>query len=206
VAWFTPAGGAATFLDRPLPGPLWRAPGLEPDLLTAFREGWEEQKVVAPAKPSDLTIREYRAGESRDFASDFAFCRKQSFALLRIEDPFALSGAQQFGSLCRFLDELGKLWEKAPTKLEIKTRDSGLSEQRRMISELATTVKAYGTVLDVRCVVTSGPRRTDFHDRRLIFQPDSTNHRRRVIVLLTGGIDRYLYDKFECGIITHHIL
>ncbi len=206
VAWFTPGGVSAAFLDQPLPAPLWRAPGFTTAALPAFRMGWEEIKVPAPAKPSDLTLREYRAGESRDLASDFAFCRGQSFSLLRIEDPYALADDWQYRSLCRFLDEVAKLWQKWPTKLELKTRDTGTPNQKGMITDFEKYLKPHSTALDVRRVVTSGPRRTDFHDRRLIFQPDINNPRKRVVVLLTGGVDRYLDLKFECGIIAHRSL
>jgi hypothetical protein len=206
VAWFTPGGVSAAFLDQPLPAPLWRAPGFTADALPAFRMGWEELKISAPAKPSDLKLREYRAGESRDLASDFAFCRGQSFSLLRIEDPYALADDWQYRSLCRFLDEIAKLWQKWPTKLELKTRDNGTPNQKGIITDFDKFLKSHGTALDVRRVVTSGPRRTDFHDRRLIFQPDVNNPRKRVVVLLTGGVDRYLDQKFECGIIAHRSL
>lgn len=206
VAWFTPQGAAAAFLDQPLPAPLWKGPGLKPDKLSALRDGWEALKVTAPAKPSESTVREYRAGENRDLRSDFDFCRGQSFALLRIEDPYILASEWTFRALHRLLGELAKLWQTWPTKLEVKTRDTGLSEQKRMIADLEEALKPHGTQLQVHRVVMGGYRRTDFHDRRLIFQPDFANPRRRVTVLLTGGVDRYLDQKFECGIITHRAL
>jgi ATP-dependent helicase YprA (DUF1998 family) len=203
VAWFTPRGVGAAFLDQPLPNPLWRAPRLTADTLKAFRDGWEELKISAPATPADLTLHEYRAGEPRDLASDFAFCRGQTFSLVRIEDPYVLAGEWQYRSLRSFLDKVAKLWQQWPTKLEIKTRDAGTAEQKGMISDLEKALKPYGTALDVRRIVASGPRRTDFHDRRLLFQPDVNNPRKRIVVLLTGGVDRYLNPKFECGIIAH---
>jgi hypothetical protein len=206
VAWFTPAGVGAGFLDEPLPAPLWRGPGLTAESVAALRLGWEEQKVSATAKPSDLALHEYRAGEARDLKRDFGFCRGQSFALLRIEDPYVLASEWPYRGLLRFLDELAKLWEAWPVKVEIKTRDMGTSDQKMMIADLVKALKPRKTVVEVRRVVTSGPRRTDFHDRRLIFQPEAANPRRRVTVLLTGGVDRYLDQKFECGIITHSVL
>lgn len=48
-----------------------------------------------------------------------------------------------------------------------------------------------------------GPNRRDFHDRRLVFIPDAKRPQKRVTVLLTGGIDRYLEPRFECGVIVH---
>lgn len=206
VAWFTPVGVSVSFLDQPLPAPLWKAPSLGPDALSDLRIGWEEIRVTAPAKPSDLTLREYRAGDSRDIEGDFAFCREQSFALLRIEDPYAIKTNWQYKSLLRFLNELAKLWSKWPTKIEVKTRDEGSDEQNMIIADLENMLKQRGTALDVRVITTWGPSRTDFHDRRLIFQPDLSNPRRRITVLLTGGVDRYLNNRVECGIITHHNL
>jgi ATP-dependent helicase YprA (DUF1998 family) len=204
VAWFSTKSASVAFLQEPLPAPVWRAPGLLDDRLRAFRSGWEELRVVAPAKPADLFLREYRPGEARDLARDFAFCRGQSFALLRIEDPYALADDWRFRALCGFLDEMGKLWQKWPLKVEIKTRDTG--DQSRVIAELERLLKSHGTVVDVRRVMMSGPHRVDFHDRRIIFQPDTNNPRRRVTVLLTGGVDRYLDRKFESGVITHRSL
>ena len=75
-----------------------------------------------------------------------------------------------------------------------------------MIGDLEQALKPHGTVVHVRRVVMNGPRRMDFHDRRLIFQADAANPRNRVTVLLTGGVDHYLDQEFECGIITHRVL
>jgi hypothetical protein len=152
---------------------------------------------------NNLTLREYRPGEVRDLAGDFAFCVDRVFSLVRIEDPYLLADDGQYRALRRFLDGLAKLWQRWPTKLEIKTRDTGAPDQKRMIADLETALRAHGTALDVRRVVTNGPRRTDFHDRRLIFQPDCNNPRQRVLILLTGGVDRYLDQRFECGVIAH---
>lgn len=206
AAWFTPVGAGAAFLNQPLPAPLWKSPGLAGEALSALRAGWEEIKVAAPAKPSDLTLREYRAGEPRDLKRDFAFCHEQAFALLQIEDPFVIKADWQYRSLRRLLGELSKLWQKWPTRIELKTRDEGGSEQARLIEDLEDFLKPHGVVLKVRRIAATaahGARRPDFHDRRLVFYPDLANARRRVTVLLTGGIDRYLKDGVECGIITH---
>jgi hypothetical protein len=206
VAWFTSAGIGSAFLDQPLPTPLWKGPGFTAGTLPTFREGWEELKITPPAKPADLTLREYRMGESRNLASDFGFCHGQSFSLIRIEDPYALADDWQYNSLRNFLGEVAKLWLKWPAKLELKTLDIGTQDQERMISEFEKVLKTHGTVLDVRRVTNSGPRRTDFHDRRLVFQVDINNPRKRAVVLLTGGVDRYFHPKFESSIIVHRAL
>lgn len=203
VAWFTPSGVTTSFLEQPLPTPLWRGPGLSPELLDSFRAGWEEQQISPPAKPADLILREYRARQPRDFANDFSFCRGQSFAIVRVEDRYALGGQSQFDALCQFFNELGKLWEKWPSKIELKTGHNRSVDQERMIRELEATLKSKGAELSVRRVAKSGQQTTDFHDRRVIFQIDANNPRRRILVLLTGGVDRYLNSDFECGVITH---
>jgi hypothetical protein len=193
-------------LNQPLPAPLWKSPDLAEGELSKLRAGWEEIKVAAPAKPSDLTLREYRAGEPRDLKRDFAFCHEQAFALLQIEDPFAIKTEWQYRSLRRLLGELSRLWQKWPTKIEIKTRDEGGREQAELIEDLEEFLKSHGVMLTTRrisAVAAYGARRPDFHDRRLVFYSDPANARRRVTVLLTGGIDRYLNDRVECGIITH---
>jgi hypothetical protein len=203
VAWFTPSGVTTSFLEQPLPTPLWRGPGLSPELLDSFRAGWEEQTISPPAKPADLLLREYRARQPRDFPNDFSFCSGQSFAIVRVEDRYALGGQPQFNSLCQFFNELGKLWERWPNRIEIKTGHSKSVDQERMIRDLEATLKSKGTELSVRRIAKGGPQTTDFHDRRVIFQTDANNPRRRILVLLTGGIDRYSNADFECGVITH---
>lgn len=171
-----------------------------PDIV-AFRAGWEEFRVTPPVKPADLTLREYRPGQARNLAGDFAFCRGQKFTLLRIEDPYVLADDYQFRFLCRFLEDLGKLWQSWPAKVEIKTRDTG--DQGQLIANLQRVLATRGTSVDVRRVPARGPHRVDFHDRRIIFQAEDGKQRRRVTVLLTGGIDRYLDPQFECGIVTN---
>jgi len=204
VAWFSSSGVSNPFFDEPLPIPLWKAPGFPPETVRSFRNGWEELKITAPSKPSDLTLREYRPGEPRNFACDFAFCRGEFFALLRIEDPYVLADDWKSRALCGFLRELATLWQKWPAKIEIKTRDTG--DQNKLIADLERELKQHGVSIDIRRVVSGGPDRIDFHDRRIIFQPDIVNPRRRVTVLLTGGIDRYLDRKAECGVIAHRSL
>jgi hypothetical protein len=204
IAWFSPNGVGHPFFDQPLPIPLWKAPGLPPEIIHAFRKGWEELKITPPAKAPDLILREYRSGEARDVGRDFAFCRGEYFALLRIEDPYVLADDWKSRALRSFLEELATLWQKWPAKIEIKTRDTG--DQNKLIADLERELKQHGVSIDVRRVVSSGTHRIDFHDRRIIFQPDIANPRRRVTVLLTGGIDRYVDRKSECGVIAHRCL
>jgi hypothetical protein len=202
VAWFTPAGAATPFLDRPLPTPLWKAHGLAAEDLLAFRVGWEVIKVTPPAKPSELTLREYRMHEPRDPARDFDFCRGRSFSLLRIEDPYAVSAEFRYGTIKRFFKELAKLWRKWPATVELKIREEDAEAYPTAIEDLEKALKERGSALAVRHVARYGPGgRQDYHDRRVIFQSDDGVSPRRVTVILTGGLDRYIADRFECGII-----
>lgn len=205
VAFFAPNGLGSPFLEQPLPEPLWKSRGFDARLAEEFREAWEKFVPSPPAKPADLTLREYRAGESRNLSADFAFCRGKSHALVRIEDPYALSNDWQYKSLCRLIEGLGTMWEKWPGKIEVKTREATNVDQKSLIAALERTLRGHGTSLDVRRVVSTGPRRVDFHDRRIIFFPDATNLKNRTTVLLTGGLDRYVDSKFECGVITHQV-
>ena len=204
VVWFSDGTATTPLFENPLPKPIWRSPGLSADDLRSFRAGWKEITVVAPAKPADLWLREYRAGEARDLPRDFAFCRDQAFATVRIEDPYAFDNEWQYCALLTFLEQLALLWLKWPSKIEIKTRDTG--DQNKMIDDIQRAMKQHGTSMDVRRVPTKGPNRQDFHDRRIIFVADEKNLRKRITVLLTGGVDRYLDKKFECGLITHRSL
>jgi hypothetical protein len=202
VAWFTPAGTAAPFLAQPLPAPLWKAHGLDAEDLLAFRAGWEELKVSPPAKPSELTLREYRMNEQRDPERDFDFCRGRSFSLLRIEDPYAVSAESKYGTIGRFVNEMAKLWQKWPAVVELKIREEDAADYPRVLEVLGRNLEQHGSALAVRRVARYGPSgRQDFHDRRVIFQSDDGASPRRVTVILTGGLDRYIADKFECGII-----
>lgn len=83
-----------------------------------------------------MMLHEYRVGESRDIKRDFAFCRGQSFSLLRIEDPYVLARDTQYQALNRFLGELAKPWQNLPKKIEIKTRDTGAADQMQIVRDL----------------------------------------------------------------------
>lgn len=199
-AWFSTAGNKTPFLLAPFSTPLWRSASPNSGSIDAFKSGWQETAATPPAKPANLTLREYRAGQVREVEKDFAFCRGQVFASIRIEDPYVLASDWQSQSLIRFLDKLGQLCQAWPKRLEIKTQDG--SEVSRISAEVDRNLKRHGVVMEVRRVPTKGPNRVDFHDRRVVFRLDP-NSAKHVTVLLTGGIDRYLDQKSECGIITN---
>jgi hypothetical protein len=202
-AWFSTAGNKVPFLAAPFSTPLWRSSLPTSDRMDAFRSGWQEVAVTPPVKPSNLLLREYRAGQAREIEKDFAFCRGQVFASIRVEDPYVLAGDWQSKSLIRFLEALAQLSQAWPKKLEIKTQDG--NDVGRIMAEVDRKLKAHGVITEVRRVSTKGPNRIDFHDRRVVFRPDP-NGTKHVTVLLTGGIDRYLDQKSECGVITNNSL
>ena len=71
-----------------------------------------------------------------------------------------------------------------------------------MLQDFGKWLKSRGTAFDHELVPSFGPGRKDFHDRRLVFIPDEKNAKKRINVLMTGGIDRYLDPKFECSVVT----
>jgi hypothetical protein len=204
VVWFSTATSNTPLLRRLLPTPLWRAPGISAAQFEAFKLNWKQVTVTPPAKPSDLVLREYRSNVVRDVISDFSFCRDQAFAVVRIEDPYLLRSESKYREFWGFLQELGKLWKTWPQRLEIKTGDArDLVDQKAIIVALGRATGLQGCDLKVLPVTINGPNRVDFHDRRIIFQPEEKKLRGRITVILTGGIDRYLDRRAECGIITH---
>ena len=52
VAWFTPGGVDASFLDQPLPSPLWRALGFTADALLDIRKGSQTARHCAGSSAS----------------------------------------------------------------------------------------------------------------------------------------------------------
>jgi hypothetical protein len=204
VVWFSTETSLTPLFETLLPSPTWRAPAISPERFEAFRSDWKQMTVTPPAKPTDLTLKEYRPNAVRDVTADFSFCRDQAFAIVRIEDPYLLHNESKYRELWRFLQELGRLWKKWPEKLEIKTGDArDLGDQKSIIVNLGRDLRSKGCDLKVHPVTTKGPNRIDFHDRRVIFQPEEKNGHRRITVILTGGIDRYLDHRVECGVITH---
>jgi hypothetical protein len=88
-----------------------------------------------------------------------------------------------------------------PTKFELRTRVSEEPDQKLMIQDLEKWLKGKGTAFSFQLVPVFGFGKLDFHDRRLVFQPEQSNTKKRITVLMTGGIDRYLDSKFECSIV-----
>lgn len=203
---FTRAGLTTAFLKQPLTPPLWRGPGLSAAELSRLRADWQPLPSRLTEPGSKTTVREYQPGEARDFARDFAFCTGKKFALIRIEDPYAMATPEAIANVKRFLESLKSLCGQWPDELRIRARETpefgGQAAARAALEKQmqAAGVPKLALTLDPRF----GPRRRDFHDRRIVFVPDAKKTQKRVTVLLTGGIDRYLEPRFECGIVVHN--
>lgn len=186
--------------------PLWRSPGLSTGELEKLRADWEllPDRLTEPG--SKTTLYEYKQGDTRNLTRDFGFCRGKKFAVVRIDDPFALGAESAAASLKQFLGELHKLCGQWPDELKIHARENmEFSGQPLAKTAVEKHLQAVGvSKASVKLMPRYGPKRRDFHDRRLVFIADAKKPQKRVTVLLTGGIDRYLEPRFECGVIVHH--
>lgn len=201
-ALFSDSLDETCFLGTPLPAPIWRGPVLSPADEIKFRDGWAPIASLEQAA-ARTRIFEYTAGQPRQFSRDFDFCKKRKFATLRIDDPYALKADLNTDRLKKFLHELVTLTSDWPQNLELRVRDDSpdLSVRRADFEAwLAQQGVPSGRVI---AVPVSGPRRRDFHDRRLIFTANAKMPAIRIVVLLTGGLDRYIEPKFETSIIVH---
>ena len=107
-----------------------------------------------------------------------------------------------YKQLKRFVEMLFPFMAKAPERLILRTRHEDDPAQKLMLQDLGKWLKDKHTQFEPDLVPTFGPGRKDFHDRRIVFFPDEKNPRKRITVLMTGGIDRYLDPKFECSVVT----
>ena len=201
-AWFAPAAINAGFLNQPLAVPLWKGPGLSAPEMIKLRQGWKSLAVRVPTSPAKASIRisDYIPGQPRDVSRDFSFCSGKNFARISIEDPYAMDSDFNLDSVRQLLSALGKLWIKWPSEIEIKTRDTGPVGRQRM-QALAARLQPHDCKLKPHWIAQIGPRRPDFHDRRISFVLDENNPKVRVVVYLTGGVDRYLDSTKESTII-----
>jgi hypothetical protein len=201
-AFFSTSLATDGFLDMPLSTPLWKGPSPDAAALQAMRAGWVVLDSKALRIPKDTTLLEYSAGQNRDYARDFSFSKGKNFTLVRIEDPFILKTDWNYKQLKRFLETIFPLMAACPAKIELRTRVSEEPDQKLMIQDLEKWLKNKGAAFSFQLVPVFGLGKKDFHDRRLVFQPDQSNTKKRTTVLMTGGIDRYLDPKFECSLVT----
>ena len=202
---FTRSGLNTAFLKQPLVLPLWRGPGLSKSELEKLRLDWQLLPARLTEPGSKTTLREYQPGEARDFAQDFGFTKGKKFASVRIEDPFALVSEAAVASLKRFLAELRALCGQWPGELKIHAREStDFAGQPAARAALEKHLQTAGVPqATVKLMPRFGSVRRDFHDRRVVFIADAKKPQKRMTVLLTGGIDRYMELRFECGVIIH---
>jgi hypothetical protein len=106
-----------------------------------------------------------------------------------------------YKQLKRFLEIIFPLLVACPAKVELRTRVGEEPNQKLMIQDLEKWLKSKGASFSCQLVPVFGLGKKDFHDRRLVFQPEQSNPKKRITVLMTGGIDRYLDSKFECSIV-----
>jgi hypothetical protein len=198
--YFSTTGLTAGFLDLPIAAPAWKGPGLDSPELNAMRKGWE---LIVPEMflpIGNVSKQDYTSGQQRDLKRDFGFCQGKRFSLIRLEDPFLFGRESNFGHLKKFLAELSTIWAAWPRRFEIKTRHSSEPSHVTLLSQFETLVRAAGCTVGVQQVPTYGPGKRDFHDRRFIFQ-DETDTKKRITVLLTGGLDRYMDAACECSLV-----
>lgn len=84
-----------------------------------------------------------------------------------------------------------------PAKIEVRVR-ADLTGQREEFEKWLASQSASG---GVKSVIARGPNRSDFHDRQIVFIPNVPNI--RTVVLLTGGVDRYMEPAWESVVIVH---
>jgi len=202
---FTRAGLTTAFLKQPLTPPLWRGPGLSDAELAKLRADWQPLPARLTEPGSKTTFREYQPGEARDLARDFAFCKGKKFAQIRIEDPYAMATPDAVTNLKGFLNVLKSLCGHWPDELRILARATpefaGQAAARALLEKELQALGVPG--LAVTLIPRFSPRRRDFHDRRIVFLYDSKKSQKRVTVLLTGGVGRYMDSCFECAVIVH---
>lgn len=200
-AFYSTSLVAEGFLDLPLPTPLWKGPLPDSAALTTMRSGWIALDAKVLRLPKDTSLVNYSAGEARDFGRDFGFCASKTFALIRLEDPFVTKTEWNYKQLKRFLESLLSLMSKCPAKIFLRTRLDEDPGQKLMLQDLEKWLKPKGVALTFELVPAFGPGKKDLHDRKILFVPDESTPKKRIAVLMTGGIDRYLDAKFECTII-----
>jgi len=87
--------------------------------------------------------------------------------------------------------------------VQLRTRNASDVDQSRMEGDLRRFVESRASQIKVERVPAFGPGRRDLHDRRLVFKTAAKTPK-RIEVLLTGGIDRYMESRFESSIIVRH--
>jgi ATP-dependent helicase YprA (DUF1998 family) len=200
-AFYSTSLVADGFLDLPFPTPLWKGPMPAIQVLSEMRTGWTTIDGNTLRLPKDTILVNYSSGEARDFLHDFAFCVGRKFAFIRLEDPFVTKSEWNYEQLKRFIESLLKLMSNNPAQIIVRTRHHQDPVQKYVLQDWEKWLKNKGITPKIELVPSIGPMRKDFHDRRMHFFPDESNLKKRIAVLMTGGVDRYLDSKFECSIV-----
>lgn len=132
---------------------------------------------------------------------DFAFLKGKDLGTLRIHDPFALKSPFNADCVQRLLEQLSSLWRSFPKEIFLRAREPEPSPQTATLETvLRKYVDSKGSKFALYKVPSYGPKRRDFHDRRLVFAT-SAQKPVRTEVLLTGGVDRYVEPRFETSLV-----
>jgi hypothetical protein len=200
-AFFTNNGENSGFLDTPLPSPIWQSPAFDAEVVAAMRKDWRPIDSKCLQVPKGVTLFDYRPGDSRQLSRDFAFCRGKSFSQIRIEDPYALSSDHHCTLLQQLLAGLGTLWNEWPPEIHLRTRSKPEVPQEQMRQRLTEQLRLNRTTFSCHIASRREAERIDLHDRRLIFQCDAGKIKKRTVVLLTGGVQRYVDQQYETTVV-----
>lgn len=204
--YYTESFSAIGFFRDPLPGAVWRGPALTAEGLNEFRKDWTAIQDALRIPPA-VELIEYKPGETRNLTSDFGFVKSKAWEVIQVDDPFILKTERNYEQLKLFVADLVKLSGSWPKELNLRIRHDDSPEQKMFLLDFQKWVEGNGATGQVRQVQSRGPARRDFHDRRVLLTPVSVGDRptSRVSVMMTGGIDRYMQEKFECSLVRHKL-
>lgn len=201
AAYYSASPEPSGWFEAMLAAPAFKATASDSMLWNEIKDAFATPAIDPFVLPKTLSVRNYQCGDSRAILSDFSFCVKRQFELIRIEDPFVLSHSTNYLHLRSFLEEVSKIWAGWPKVIEVKFREAEDGSHLASEADLEKWLKAKGTILKSLPQPAFGPRRKFFHDRRLRFLLSSSPKRKEALVLLTGGVDRYMNSKVECSLV-----
>jgi hypothetical protein len=116
-----------------------------------------------------------------------------------------LMHSTNYSHLRAFLEELSKLWAGWPKELRVKFREAEDGSQVATIEDLRRWLQAKGVSL-IAQPQTAGRDRKFFHDRRVVLAECTSARCKEALVLLTGGVDRYMNQRVEYSIVVQNEL
>lgn len=201
AAYYSANAEPLGWFDSLLAAPAFKGPALEGTMWSEIKDAFVVPSADPFELPKTLAVRNYQCGAQRTMSQDFAFCAKRQFELIRIEDPFVLSHSTNYLLLRAFFEELSKLWSRWPKAVEIKFRESEDGGHVATTEDFRKWLSAKGTTLKSLPQPAFGPTRKFFHDRRIKFVLGIAPKQKMALVLLTGGVDRYMNNKVECSLV-----